>query len=170
MVRAVRVCALRRRAGPHLGHARCALDGAELARGGEAEGVVLRPALADHRGHQIDRGSLSWPRRFHDPLGRGAAAARVHRAVALVRARGHARLQPRLTKPPWRILFRSRRRPGPIPANARASAKWIPAFAGIYCLRLLRSGEPSGRGALRLLPHFGVSPYTPAETDRSPPD
>ena len=44
VVRAVRLRALRRRAGPHLGHARRARARADAARRRGAEGVVLRPA------------------------------------------------------------------------------------------------------------------------------
>ena len=63
-----------------------------LARRRGAEGVVLRPARAGHRRHQVDRGEVSRPRGFHDPLGRRAAARRVQGAAALVRPRGDAGL------------------------------------------------------------------------------
>jgi alkanesulfonate monooxygenase SsuD/methylene tetrahydromethanopterin reductase-like flavin-dependent oxidoreductase (luciferase family) len=66
------------------------------ARGGEAESMVLRPPRRGDRRHQVRRGEIPGARGFHDPLGRGPVAGRVHRAAPLVRPRGHARLQPEL--------------------------------------------------------------------------
>src|SRR5262249_30842164 len=56
-------------------------------------GVVLRAAVPCHRRHQVDRGEVSRPRGFHDPLGRGAAARRVQGAAPLVRPRSDAGVQ-----------------------------------------------------------------------------
>ena len=61
-----------------------------LARRHPAEGVVLRPARARHRGHQVDRGEVPRARGLHDPLGRGPLAQGVQGAAALVRARRDA--------------------------------------------------------------------------------
>src|SRR5260221_359733 len=71
--------------------------------------IWMPTAGADHRGHQIDRGEMPWPRRFHDPLGRRPAARRIHRAAALVRPRCDAGLQPELIGAP--SPGRSSRRP-----------------------------------------------------------
>ncbi len=75
VVRAVRVRAVCRRAGPHLGLARRAGEGADAQGWRRAEGVVLRHAERGDRGHQVDRGEISGPRQLHDPLGRGAGPA-----------------------------------------------------------------------------------------------
>ena len=45
-----------------------------LRDGVAAEGVVLRHAGPGDRRHQVDRGEVSRPGGFHDPLGRGAVA------------------------------------------------------------------------------------------------
>ena len=55
------------------------------ARRGQAEGLVLRPAEAGDRRHQVDRRQISRAGEFHDPLGRRAAAQGVQGAAHLVR-------------------------------------------------------------------------------------
>src|SRR5262245_44889354 len=90
VVRLVRLRALRRRAGPLLGHAGRAGARADATRGRRAEGVARGPSLRGDRHDPRDRGPLSRPRSMHDPLGRGPAARRVQGATALVRPRGDA--------------------------------------------------------------------------------
>src|SRR5215472_6047874 len=93
MVRALRLRALCRRAGPHLGDARrSGVTDAQTERRYRAESLVLRPAQARHRRHQIDRSEISGARALHDPLGGGHPAPGVQGAAALVRERRDAGL------------------------------------------------------------------------------
>ncbi len=99
VVRAVRLRALRGRARTHLGLARRAGADAFAAGRGRAEGVVLRPAGAGDRRHQVDRRQISRARELHDPLGRRPAAQGIQGAAALVRQGRDAGVQARVTRP-----------------------------------------------------------------------
>jgi len=90
VVRTVRLRALCRRAGPHLGHARRAGTNTVVARRRRAEGLVLRPASPGDRRHQVDRGEISGVGEFHDPLGRGPWTEGIQGAAQLVRQGRHA--------------------------------------------------------------------------------
>ena len=76
VVRAVRVRALRRRAGPALGHARRARPPADASRDGVAQKAWLcGPPVADHRRAQGVPGGVPGPGSGADPLGRGMPPA-----------------------------------------------------------------------------------------------
>src|SRR5262249_24721987 len=76
---------VRRRAREDVGHAGRAGARAVAGRRHPAEGVVLRAAVPRDRGHPVDRGQVSGPRRLHGPLGGGPARARILGSAPLVR-------------------------------------------------------------------------------------
>ena len=92
VVRAVRLRALRRRAGAALGDARAPRPPADDPRWRGAEGVAVRDALGDRGRAKRVPGSVSRPGPGADPLGRGDAAGRVQGAASDLRPRGDAGL------------------------------------------------------------------------------